>query len=485
MSDISSLKKESLKGGLWNFMTTITNHLRNFVVSLILARLLSPEDFGILGMATAFSGLIDAFVDFGFGNAIIQKEKITNKQISTVFYINLFMGIVFTLIMFSASSLIAIFFNEPILDSIVKAMSISFIVKSLETVPRALFKKKLDFKTPFKIQMISVIISGVIGIILAFWGYGVWALALSQISGWVISTLLIWIYSNWFPILYFKLSEVRDLWNFGYKYSISMFIDSVFIKLDTIVIGKLFSANILGLFYRAQSLNRLVAQYSFNSFSGVLFPSLSKLQHNITMLSSAVMRLIQIVCFSTFMLSGLMYVCASEVIQILYGSKWVDSVDFFRILALFSLVNTLPNVLVTPLLSIGKSGLNLKIEIIKKIIFVLAIPLGIKIGGLYGYVYAVQIAGAIALLLNINALRCIELSFIQQVRSIAYYIIPFFISICLVTFCENLIETNSLAILLFYKVIIFMISYLGYHSILKSEGLKLAIDLLLLVKSRK
>lgn len=485
MENISELKQKGIKGGLWNFTTTIISQIRNFIVSLILARLLDPHDFGLLGMAMAFAGIVDAFVDFGFGNAIIQKNEVTEKQISTVFYINLSMGMIFMLLMCLTSGLVADFFHEPQLEMIIIVMSVSFIIRAIEVIPKALFRKNIDFKTPFKVQLISGIISGIIGIVLAFASFGVWALVLSQVVGWLISTSLTWYYSKWKPLLYFKLREVADLWKYGYKFSLSVFIDMAFSRLDTIIIGRLFSAATLGLFYRAHSLNKLIVQYSFNSFSGVLFPSLSKLQDDLEIMRHNVLRLVQVVCFLTFLFSGLMYVCSEEVIKILYGNKWDGAIPFFNILAVFSFIYTLPTIFVTPLLSIGKSGLNLKIEIIKKTAFVIAIPIGISLGGLYGYVYSTQIAGALTMILNIWALKYIGMPFMQPIKSIVHYIIPFGLCVAINYSISLFLGFDNLFVSLIFKAIIYVIVYFGYHYVMKSDGMNAAFNLLKAIKQKR
>lgn len=463
------LKEQGLQGSLWNMTSMLIAQLRNFIVSIILARLLSPEDFGVIGMAMAFAAVVDSFVDFGFSNAIIQKGKVSEVQESTVFYINLIMGVVLMVVMFSLSPYIALYFKMPVLSSIVKTMSFVFVIKAFEGLQMALFKKELDFKTPFKVNLASGITSGIIGITLAYCGFGVWALVYSQISGWIMSVIMIWCLSKWRPSLQFDLKEVKELWLFGYKYSLSILIDSLFTRLDTLIIGRVFSAATLGFFYRAKSLNKLVVQYSFNAFSGVLFPSLSKLSDNIEQLRHNVLRLIQATSFLTFLFSGLMYLCSTEVIVILFGEKWIDAVPFFNILGLFSFCFTIPTVLVVPLLSIGKAGLNLKIEILKKILTAISIPIGLYYG-IYGYVYAVHIAAIIGMLLNMSALKHINLSIKEQVKNILIYMLPFVLIIITVKNTERFIVLDNLYLMLCIKALIYSTLYILYNVIRKTEG---------------
>lgn len=470
---MDDLKKASLKGASWNFVTVIVNQLRNFIVSIILSRLLMPTDFGVIGMAMAFSGMVDAFVDFGFGNAIIQKREVTQEQKSTVFYLNMIMGVAFTLIMFFSSGLIADFFNMPILNLVVKVMSVSFIIKALDSMQASLMRKELDFKTPFKVQLISGIASGIIGITMAYTGFGVWSLIVSQMSGWVMATSLMWMYSSWRPGLQFSMASVKDLWNFGYKYSITIFIDAVFVRLDTVIIGKIFSAATLGLFNRAQALNKLVIQYSFSAFSGVLFPSLSKVQHDIERLRHSVLSVIQVVSFTTFYFSGAMYICAESAILLLYGDKWLGAVPFFKILGIFSFIYTLPMVLVTPIMSLGKTGASLKVEAIKKVLLVIAIPFGIKFG-VYSYIYALSIAGVIGMLLNMYLVRVyIGLPIFQQIKQIVLFAFPALCLVVLLTFVSPYITTKILILDLVIRGGLYTILYILWNRLADSEGYKI------------
>lgn len=471
------LKKSGLKAGIWNFSTTIINQLRNFIVSLVLARLLNPSDFALVGMATVFVGIVEAFVDFGFGSSIVQRKSISQGQLSTVFYINLMMGGIFALTMFLGAPFIAEFFNEPRLIPITKVLSLTFIIKALDVIPGAIFKRNLDYKTPFQISITSGIVSGIAGISFALVGMGVWALVWSQVLGWLISISLIWIKSDWRPSLYYNFKCVRELWKFGYKLSLSVFIDLLFNRLNTIFIGKFFSATLLGLYYRACSLNGLVIQYSFSAFSGVLFPTLSKCQDDLPLLRYNVLKIVHTVSFLTFFFSGWMIVGAYEIMTITYGEKWVGAVDFFKILGLFSITLTIPPILVNALMCVGKTDVNLRIEIIKKTMFAIAIPIGLHFG-IYGYVYATSLAALISMPLNMWALKYIELSLKPQIKAIGFYLIPFGILISVNTIFFPQVLFGNKFISLIVKSAYYALGYLAYNATFKSEGLTSTINII-------
>lgn len=465
------IKEKGLKSSIWNWLSILVNQGRNFIVSLVLARLLSPDDFGLMGMALAFSGFVEVFVDFGFGNATIQAKNITQEQLSTVFYINLIVGSSLSLVMFFCSPLIANYFDMEQLTNICRVLSVSFIVLALSNLQNALYKKKLDFKTPFIINLTSGIITGIVGILMAFWGYGVWALVSSTLAGWTITTTLLWILSTWKPSKQFNLKSVSELWKFGYKNSLVVCIDSIFRKIDTLVIGKVFTASALGFFYRAQSLNQMVVQYSFSSIQPVLFPAFCEIKEDKVLMKNSVISLLHIVGFLTFFLSGLMYVCAEDLIVLLYTDKWLESAAIFKILGLFTFGYTLPTILCAPLLSLGKSGLLLRIEILKKVLLAISIAVGIYLG-LYGYIFATQVACAIGVIVNMFFMREIGLSMINQLKILFIYIFPFISLIILSTFIFRYINLNLFFALLL-KAVFFSAIYIVYSYLIKARGLKI------------
>lgn len=484
MTNASELKGKGIKATGWNFLGMLIQQLRGFIVSLILARLLEPSDFGLISMALVFSGILDAIVDMGFSSAIIQKEKITATQKSTVFYLNVIVGFIFSLSIFILSPVMASFFSMDELSAVMKVLCWSFFISSFGTVQIALLQKELNFKIPFQAKVVSSISSGILGIILAFLGFGVWSLVVMNIIGWSLNTIIIWLRSKWRPILAFNFSEIYDLWSFGWKMSCSTVISQTFKKIDTIIIGKLFSAATLGLYNRAQSLNNLVIQYSFTSIQGAMLPTLSKLQNDLAAMRETVMKLIHLICFLNFLFSGLMYVCAEELITILYGDKWVDAADFFRILGIFAFSTALAPLLDTIMSSMNRMTLYLNVEIAKKILLAIAIPIGV-FGGVYHYVWACQMAMAIGTILTFyTATISIKLSFWKQIFALFRYVLVFAIAIiiCLnISFIDN-IEYDIIRLVV--KSIIFFVSYIAINILLKSKGVILAKNQLLYVLKR-
>lgn len=468
MANISELKNAGVKGSIWNFLTSIIGQLRSFIVSIVLARLLTPNDFGIIAIAMVFNGLIETLIDFGFSNAIVQKKYVSQVQKSTIFYINILLGGIFTIALFLCAPIMEKYFAIENLANVVRFTSFAFIIASFSTVQTSLFQKDLDFKSPFKARVSSSIISGISGIVMALCGFGVWALVFSNLIAWVLNSLIIWRLSKWRPSFEFNLSSVKDLWNYGWKMTITTFFNRIYTQLDTFIIGKLFSASALGYYNRAQSLNRLVIDYSFSSIRSVLLPTFSKLQDEIDKFKISAIKLLNVICFLNFLFSGLMYISADDIILLLYGNKWIDSVPIFRILAIFSLHLSLPVLYDTIMSALSKMNMYLWVNILRKPVLLLSIPIGIFYG-FYYYVWAINILYFVSIVpLFWSVKRCIGLGYREHITIIVKYCLPFIILSFIFlkfrfTFHYHLF--NIIANSLLYAAL-----YIGYAHTFKFDG---------------
>lgn len=483
MANVSELKTKGLKAASWNFFNMMINQLRNFIVTLVLARLLTPADFGLVSMAMVLNSILDFLVDFGFSSAVIRKKIVSIVETSTIFWINIMVGASCTLLVFCSASGFAWFYEMPALTDIVYITSFSFFISSFGTLQTALFQRDLNFRKPFLARLISGITSGVLGIVLALCGWGVWALVFSNLSGWLLYSISIWFMSSWRPRFIFKFSAVSDMVTFGWKMTLSTSINRIVRQLDTFIIGKLFSATSLGLFNRAQSLNHLVIDYSFSSIRAVMLPSLSNLQEDFEALRYSVIKLLHVISFLTFLMSGLMYVCASDLILLLYGDQWTASIEIFKIIGLFSISMCLPIVFDTVLTAVNRMTLYVWISIIANIIKLLSIPIGLHYGFL-GYIWAVSIAQSVNLIPRMFATyKSINLSIQKQFLIIILYIVPFVLILLSWTHID--INTESHLINIILKGSIFLCLYLIVNFILKNDGLKVCWSLFIKMIKKK
>lgn len=372
-----SLKNKTVKGMGWSALENVTRLGVTFVVSIVLARLLSPEEYGLIGILTIFIAIFNAIVDSGFTNALIRKQDATDTDYSTVFYTNLVLSVILAAVLFFCAKPISVFFERPELVSLTQVMSSVVIINALSIVQRARTTKAIDFKTQTKITFISSIGSGVIGIAIAYMGYGVWALVGQQISNQLLTTLYFWFYNKWMPKLVFSWASFKEMWAFGSKLLASGLIDTAWKEVYQVVIGKCYSPATLGLYTRAKQFADLCSSNLTSVVQRVSYPVLSSIQDDRARLKGAYQRVIKTTMLPVFVLMLGMAACAEPMIYVLIGEQWLECVPMLQIICTYGMLYPLHALNLNMLQVQGRSDLFLKLEIIKKIIAIGPLLLGI------------------------------------------------------------------------------------------------------------
>ena len=372
-----SLKSKTVKGTMWSAVENVTRLGVTFVVSIILARLLSPEEYGLIGILTIFIALFNAIVDSGFTNALIRKQDATDTDYSTVFYTNLVLSLIMATTLFFCAKPIAVFFERHELIALTKVMSSIVVINALAIAQRARTTKAIDFKTQTKITFISSVCSGVIGIVMAYMGYGVWALVCQQISNQLLSTIFFWIYNKWMPKLIFSWASFKEMWAFGSKLLASGMIDTAWKEFYQVVIGKCYSPATLGLYTRAKQFVDLCSSNLTSVVQRVSYPVLSSIQDDRARLKGAYQRVIKTTMLLTFVFMMGMAACAKSMIQVLIGEQWLGCVPMLQIICTYGMLYPLHALNLNMLQVQGRSDLFLRLEIIKKVIAIGPLLLGI------------------------------------------------------------------------------------------------------------
>jgi len=372
-----SLKNKTVKGMGWSAVENVTKVGVTFVVSVILARLLSPEEYGLIGILTIFIAIFNSIVDSGFTNALIRKQGATDTDYSTVFYTNLVLSFFLAAILFCCAKPIAVFFERPELVSLTRVMSSVVVINAFAIVQRARTTKAIDFKTQTKITFISSIGSGAIGIAMAYMGYGVWALVGQQISNQLFSTIFFWIYNKWVPKLIFSWISFKEMWAFGSKLLASSLIDTAWKEIYQVVIGKCYSPATLGLYTRAKQFADLCSSNLTSVVQRVSYPVLSSIEDDRTRLKSAYQRVIKTTMLPTFVLMLGLAACSESMIYVLIGEQWLQCVPMLQIICTYGMLYPLHALNLNMLQVQGRSDLFLRLEIIKKAIGVGPLLLGI------------------------------------------------------------------------------------------------------------
>lgn len=397
---MTSLKKQSYKAFAWDFAGRIGGQTVGFVISIFLARLLSPDDFGLLAMVNVVIALSGSLMDMGLGVALIQRKEVTDAHYGSVFYFNLVVGLILSALLFFAAPLIGLFYNNQQLIPMARAMSVLFILNSIGNVIRLRLRKELEYGIPTQAGLLGAIVSGALGVWMAFNGFGVWSLVAQSLLNPVINNIWLFYKVKWRPKLLFQWQSLKELWGFGFRMFISGILDTIFTNADSIIIGKLFSPATLGYYFRARSLNNYVVQYSSGSLMSVLFPAFSKVQDDIEKFKNMAHKGYHLINFMAFMLTGLFFVIGEDLIILMFGDKWQPSIPMFQLIIIIAFGYPLSSILVNILSATGNSRAFLRLEVIKKIFFGSSLAIGF-IWGIHGYLACNAIAYALAVCANI------------------------------------------------------------------------------------
>lgn len=413
---MENLKSKSIKGFFWDLAGKFSLQGIGFIVSIFLARLLTPEEFGLVGMVMVIIPITQVFMNMGFGAALIQKKKISQNLYSSVFWLNIILGGILTLLLYFTADLIAQFYKREELSALVKVLSLTFIISSFGIVQTIHFTKVLNFKTQAIIAIIASLLSGCIGITLAFYNYGVWALVYQKLVAVFISVIAYWFFSKWRPKFYFSINDIKSIWGFSNKVFLDGIISTIYSKLDIIMIGKLFTASTLGYYTRAQSLDSMVNTFSSGSITRVFFPMISNIQNDKQQVVKIYKIATILVGFISIGLTGFLYVVADDLFIILFTKKWIYSAQLFKLMAIVGFTYPLSSIMVNLISGLGYSGKNLKLGLWKKSVGLLALFFGYK-WGIEAFLYACILRNLIGLIMNmVYVSKVINLSILAQLK---------------------------------------------------------------------
>lgn len=370
-----NLHKKTTRALFWSFLEAFAQKGVQFAVGIVLARLLFPEQFGLLGMLTIFMAVIRTFLDSGFGAALIQKQVITEKEISSIFYFNVLVGVAAAGLLCLAAPWIASFYRQPILAPLTRALSLTIVINSFGMIQSSLLTKQINFKTQTKVSLIAGLFSGTTGVTMAFLGFGVWSLVGQQISGTLCSTLCLWRFSPWRPSPVFSLDALRGLFGFGSRLLFSAVLNQTFDNIYLVVIGKVFSPTDLGFFTRAKTLNDLPSQTLAEMTGRVTFPVFSTIQDDPVRVKRGLRKALALLVMVNFPLMIGLALVSRPLVLVLLTDKWSASVPYLQLLCAGGLLFPLHLMNLNVLQALGRSDLFLRLEIFKKLLIVINIAL--------------------------------------------------------------------------------------------------------------
>jgi O-antigen/teichoic acid export membrane protein len=374
------LREKAVKGMFWSFSDSMATQLIQFIVGLVLARLLSPEEFGLIGMITVFIAVTQSLVDSGFGQALIRKKEATDSDFSTVFYFNFLAGVILFLVFYFSAPAIARFYEQPELTDLARVLGIIILINSASIIQRTILIRKVSFRKLMKVNFTAAVISGAIAVVMALNGFGVWSLVWRSITGSAVQAIMLWSANRWKPGLTFNRESLRSLFSFGSKLLLSGLIDTIYRNIYLLIIGKFFSAAELGYFTRADQFSRLASQNLTGTVQRVSYPVLSQVQEDDERLKAGYKKLIITTMFITFFVMLGMVAVAKPMIVTLIGDKWLPSVEFLQLICLGAMLFPLHALNLNILNVKGRSDIFLKLEVVKKLLAVPVIIAGIFLG---------------------------------------------------------------------------------------------------------
>lgn len=415
---MTNLKEKTLHGLAWSFIDVAAGQGIQFFISIVLARLLLPREFGLMGMIVVFIAVSEAFVNSGFSSALIRKKNATQSDYTTVFWFSLAVSILFFICLFFSAGSISAFFGEPQLTPVIRVLGLVLVIDALTLIHRTKLTRNIDFKLQSKISFIASAGSGILAIIMAVSGYGVWSLVAQRLSRQAINSAMLMLWSRWMPSFAFSRESFKELFGYGSKLLASSLIDNIYSNINSLLIGKYFSAVSLGFYNRADEFNKMPSYNMSGIIGRVSYPVLCSAQDDDTRLREVYRKFIRNTMFITFTFMMLMAAVAEPMIITLIGEKWRESVLLFQMLAFTGMFYPL-HVLNLNILQVkGRSDLFLKLEVIKKILAVPAIVAGVLFGIKY-MIAGMMVNTLVDFCLNNHwSKKMIGYSFMEQVKDI-------------------------------------------------------------------
>jgi teichuronic acid exporter len=388
---MSELKSKILSALFWQYLQRFSNQGIQIVVSIILARLLMPEDFGVIALIGVFITMSGVLIDSGFSNALVQKKEVDDKDFSSVFILNLVFSLFLYFVLFFIAPKVAQFYEEPLLTTVLRVIALTIVMNALTIIQTVVLTREMQFRKSFNVNIVSAIIAGLVGIVMAFCGYGVWSLVFSQLTAKIVSTVLLWYYIPWQPSLTFSLIRINKLFHYGSKILLGALFNALYNNVYSILIGKQYNSTILGFYNRGALLPTLVVDSISNSLGAVMFPALSAHQNDKPALKRMVKRMLQNSAALVFFLMAVLIVIAEPLVSILLTDKWLPAVPYLRLASITVAFYPLIAINASAITSVGESGKYLKSTMISKLIALTMILVAIPFG-----VYFMVVAGAVA-----------------------------------------------------------------------------------------
>lgn len=465
-----NLKQKAASGMVWTALQKYSTMGIQFISGIILARLLTPYDYGCIGMLAIFMVLADAFIDGGFGSALIQKKLPTQEDYSTIFWWNLGMAVLMYAIIFISAPPISRFYNIPLLCDVLRVQGLVLFIHAFNLVQRNQLRKKLNFKVLSIVSITTSIISLSVTIFMAYKGFGVWALVAQNILVAFIPALVFWFYIKWRPVWTFSWQSFKELFSFGFYMFLTHLLNSFSIKIQGLLIGKMYSADTMGYYSKAHSTESLASSSIERIMTQVTYPLYAEAQNNLSQLSNMIKRLTMTIAYITFPLLFILLLIAKPLFLLLYSDRWLASVPYFQVLCLVGMGACLTSINTQAIAAIGKSKIMFVWTIVKRAVGISAIVGGLFLYGMKGLLCGVVFNSWFSYFIN-NYLvsKYIGYKFGRQILDIVPIALVSLIA-AMVSYGIGYFLNISLYLDAVLKLLVYSAIYLGWSFVYKPEA---------------
>ena len=467
-----SLKEKTISGMIWNGIQQFGSMLLSFIANLILARLLTPDDFGCIGMIMVFIAVANIFVDGGFGAALIQKRNPTQEDYSTIFYWNLVLSIFLFFVLYLLAPYIAGFYKISFLSSILRVLGCVLIINAFSVIQTNILIKQLNFKRLAQINIVASIVGIILGVSCAFVGLGIWSLVVQILTISFVRAVLFWVINRWYPCMVFSRKSFIELLGFGGLMLLSNVAETISNNIQSLIIGRFFSAKDLGFYTQAKKLEEVPVNGLAQVVDQVTFPVFSSIRKDSDDLKQNVKKTMKAITFFNFPLMVVLIVIAYPLFNILYTEKWNAAVPYFQILCIEAMFFTLNTTNTNIFKSIGRSDVYFYVQLIKRIVGIVIILIGLKFG-VWGIMWSLVLNSYLYFFINsIVTGWVIHYGLIEQIKDVVLnYLLAILVG--LVTYYLTRIIDVCDVFLLMMQVGIYVLLYLGLAYCLKLEGGKI------------
>jgi O-antigen/teichoic acid export membrane protein len=416
--DDNQIKSKVIISLFWKLMERVGTQGIQFIVQIVLARLLLPEEYGTIAIIAIFISFANVFVQYGFNTELIQKKNADDVDFSSVFYMSLFVAGVFYFVLFFTAPFIAEFYQNQDLIPLLRVLAITLFIGGLNSIQNAVVARKLEFRKLFFSSLGAMLVSGLVGILMAYNGYGTWALVAQQLSNQMTIAIILWFTVKWRPLLLFSMVRLKELFSFGWKLLVSALINILYMDSQSLIIAKIYSPTMLGYFNRGQQFPALIVSNINGSIQSVMFPALSLQQENLQRVKEMVRRAIITSSFLIFPMMVGLAVIAEPLIRILLTDKWLPCVPFLQISCAAYALLPIHTANLQAINALGRSDIFLKLEIVKNVVGLIILGISLFFG-----IYAIALGMFISSLTSsfINAYpnkKLLNYSYLQQIKDI-------------------------------------------------------------------